>query len=483
MKKSDIGIIGLAVMGENLVLNIESKGYEVSVYNRTYEVTHKFLNSRANGKNIQGYSELEGFIASLSSPKKVMMMIKAGKPVDDLIDKLIPLLNKGDIIIDGGNSDHEDTTRRVNRVEKEGMYYVGTGISGGEEGALKGPAIMPGGSNQAWPFIKPIFTDIAAKATDGSPCCEWIGNGGSGHFVKMVHNGIEYGDMQLISEAYSLMKNVAGLDNSSMSKIFEEWNNGKLQSYLIEITANIVGYKNCEGEYLIDKILDTAGQKGTGKLSVSNAMELGLPLNLIATAVFERSLSAQKDLRLFAESIFPRTKINKQHTVIIEIDNIRDTLYASKLISYAQGFDLLAKASVEFKWNLDMSSIARIWRNGCIIRSNFLNKIAEAFENDKDLKHLLFAPYFKEEINSSLEGWKKIVTLSVLEELAIPAFSSALNYFYSLTSGCLPANILQAQRDFFGAHTFERIDRPRGEFFHENWTGAGGDTVSRVYNN
>ena len=483
MKKSDIGIIGLAVMGENLVLNMESKGYQVSVFNRTFEVTEKFLTGRAKGKSIQGYKELEEFIDSLASPKKVMMMVKAGKPVDELIDKLLPLLNKDDIIIDGGNSNHEDTTRRVQKVEKDGLYYVGTGISGGEEGALKGPSIMPGGSYQAWPHLKDIFCDIAAKAPDGSPCCEWIGSEGSGHFVKMVHNGIEYGDMQLISEAYSLMKNVAGLDNNTMSKIFSEWNDGKLQSYLVEITATIVGYKNSAGEYLIDKILDTAGQKGTGKLSVFNAMELGLPLNLISTAVFERSLSAQKELRVQAELLFPRSEESTNKAVIVEIDDVRDSLYASKLISYAQGFDLLAKASAQFNWNLDLSAIAKIWRNGCIIRSNFLNKIAEAYESNGQLQHLLFAPYFKDEIANSLEGWKKIAALAIVEELSIPAFSSALHYFYSLTSGRLPANILQAQRDFFGAHTFERTDKPRGEFFHENWTGEGGDTVSGVYNN
>ncbi len=299
----------------------------------------------------------------------------------------------------------------------------------------------------------------------------------------MVHNGIEYGDMQLITEAYSLMKNVAGLDNTTMSKIFSEWNEGKLQSYLVEISAFILGYKDVNGDFLVDKILDAAGQKGTGKLSVFNAMELGLPLNLIATAVFERSLSAEKDLRLEAESIFSSKISLDSNTVFIEIDDIHDSLYASKLISYAQGFELLSKASKEFEWNLDLSAIAKIWRNGCIIRSNFLNKIADAYQNDRELKHLLFAPYFKEEIKNSLEGWKKIVTLAVNEELAIPAFSSALNYFFSLTSGNLPSNLLQAQRDFFGAHTFERVDRPRGEFFHENWTGEGGDTVSGVYNN
>lgn len=483
MKKSNIGVIGLAVMGENLVLNMESKGYMVSVFNRTFGVTERFLNSRAKGKNICGFEGLEEFVDSLESPKKVMMMVKAGKPVDELIERLLPLLGKGDILIDGGNSNHEDTSRRVRFVEQNGLFYVGTGISGGEEGALKGPSIMPGGSHQAWPYLKDIFCDIAAKAPDGSACCEWIGGEGSGHFVKMVHNGIEYGDMQLIAEAYSLLKNVAGLDNLTISKIFSDWNSEKLQSYLVEITSAIVGYKNSEGDFLIDKILDAAGQKGTGKLSVFNAMELGLPLNLIATAVFERSLSAQKELRVEAESLFSRNSDSVKHSVTVEIDDIRDSLYASKLVSYAQGFDLLSKASAQFNWNLDLSSIAKIWRNGCIIRSNFLNRIADAYEENRELKHLLFAPFFKEEISDSLAGWKKTAALAINEELSIPAFSSALQYFFSLTSGRLPANILQAQRDFFGAHTFERVDKPRGEFFHENWTGEGGDTVSGVYNN
>jgi 6-phosphogluconate dehydrogenase len=482
MQKSDIGLIGLAVMGENLVLNMESKGYRVSVYNRTPEVTIRFTGGRASGKNIAGFENLEEFAGSLALPRKVMMMVRAGKAVDELIDKLLPLLDKGDIIIDGGNSDSRDTERRTKYVEEHGLLYVGSGISGGEEGALNGPSIMPGGSERAWPYIKEIFSAIAAKAPDGTSCTAWMGRGGAGHFVKMVHNGIEYGDMQLISEAYSIMKNIGGLDNDTMSSVFDSWNRGKLDSYLIEITSAILAYKNKEGEALIDKIQDTAGQKGTGKLSVFNAMELGIPLNLIATAVSERSLSARKGLRLKAESLFFPEGRDVEGAFTVVTDDIHDALYASKLVSYSQGFDLLAAASAEFGWNLDLASIAKIWRNGCIIRSSFLNRIADAYAKDPALEHLLFDSYFNEEISNSLNGWKNIIVTAAGAGVAIPAFSSAFNYFHSITSGHLPANLLQAQRDYFGAHTFERTDRPAGEFFHENWTGEGGDTVSGVYN-
>lgn len=479
IEKSDIALIGLAVMGENLVLNMESKGYRVSVYNRTESVTNKFIDGRASGKQIRGFKTLRELVDSLKSPRKIMLMVRAGKAVDELIETLIPMLDRNDIIIDGGNSDHADTSRRVQYVESNGLLYVGAGVSGGEEGALKGPAIMPGGSEEAWPAIKNVFTDIAAVASDGSPCCEWIGAAGSGHFVKMVHNGIEYGDMQLISEAYWVLKNMTGFENDKIANVFETWNSSKLQSYLIEITANIMKYREKDGSYLIDKILDSAGQKGTGKLSVINAMELGVPLNLIATAVFERSLSFSKDLRVNAASVFKRSH-GKYATP--EPQEVYDALYASKLVSYAQGFDMLKRASDEFGWKMDLSSIAKIWRNGCIIRSSFLNKIAEAYSQKVQPQHLLLDLYFKEEIENALNSWSSLVAKAAVGGVPLPAFSSALNYFYSLTSETLPANILQAQRDYFGAHTFERKDRERGLFFHENWTGQGGDTSSRVYN-
>ncbi len=478
-KKSDIGLIGLAVMGENLVLNIESKGYRVSVFNRTYSVTENFLATRASGKNIAGFNEIKSFIESLERPRKVMIMVRAGKAVDEVIDTLIPLLEKGDVIIDGGNSNHSDTARRVKYAESKSLLYVGAGISGGEEGALKGPSIMPGGSNGAWFIIKDIFRNIAAKSEDGSPCCEWIGGGGSGHFVKMVHNGIEYGDMQLISEAYSVMKSMSNMDNESMAQLFDLWNRGKLKSYLIEITANILNYKDGKGDYLIDKILDRAGQKGTGKLSVFNAMELGLPLNLISAAVFERSLSSEKDLRVRASQVFKRVPGSFAKP---EPHEIHDSLYASKLVSYAQGFNLLKKASIEFGWSLNLASIAAIWRNGCIIRSVFLDRISEAYTKSPDLDNMLLDKYFADDIKSSLPAWSSLTAKAAIAGVSIPAFSSALNYFYSISSANLPANMIQAQRDYFGAHTFERTDRERGEFFHENWTGEGGDTSSHTYN-
>lgn len=478
-KKSDIAIIGLAVMGENLALNIASKGYKVSVFNRTTEVTKHFVEGRAKESSIEGFYTLPELVNSLQKPRKIMMMVRAGKAVDSVIESLVPLLDKGDIIIDGGNSDHSDSSRRVEEMEKIGLLYVGAGVSGGEEGALKGPAIMPGGSFKAWKEIKPIFTDIAAKTVDGSPCCEWIGAGGSGHFVKMVHNGIEYGDMQLIAEAYHLMREVLRYDNQKSAELFESWNRGKLESYLIEITANILRYKESDGSYAIDNILDTAGQKGTGKLSVQNSMELGIPLNLIAAAVFERAISFRKELRVAASELFNR------EANIVNIpapEEIHDALYASKLVSYSQGFHLLQQASEQFNWDINLASVARIWQNGCIIRSSFLIKISEAYSRNTNLEHLLFDPYFKEEIASLLASWSSLTAKAALAGVAVPAFSSALNYFYSLTTSRLPANMIQAQRDYFGAHTFERMDRERGLFFHIDWTGEGGETSSRVYN-
>ena len=486
-KKSDIGLMGLAVMGENLALNMESRGWSVSVFNRkhagdTTTVVDRFMNGRGKDKKFQGFTDIAEFVNSLESPRKIMLMVRAGSPVDQLMDQLIPHLSEGDIIIDGGNSNFEDTERRVKYAEAKGFRFVGAGVSGGEEGALNGASIMPGGSKSAWPEVKSILQSIAAKADDGAPCCEWVGPGGSGHFVKMIHNGIEYGDMQLISESYWVLKEVLRLSNEELADAFTEWNKGRLSSYLIEITANILRYKEPNGDYLIDKILDTAGQKGTGKWSVINAMELGMPLGLIASAVFERSLSSDKSIRVEAEKIFGHEKEQGLYNKADMLKDVESALYASKLVSYAQGFAVLEKASEEFNWDLNLSTIARLWRGGCIIRSVFLNPIAEAFEAKDKPKHLLFAPYFTAEIKESLFGWRHLVAHVLKEGMPVPAFSSALNYFYSLTSGSLPANMIQAQRDYFGAHTFERVDKPRGEFFHENWTGYGGDTKSGTYN-
>lgn len=485
--KTDIGLIGLAVMGENLALNMESKGWSVSVYNRTVPgveegVVERFVNGRAKGKNIQGFTDIQDFVNSIAAPRKIMMMVRAGKPVDELMEQLFPYLSPGDVLIDGGNSNYEDTNRRVAYAESKGFFFVGSGVSGGEEGALNGASIMPSGSQSAWEVVKPILQSISAKAADGTPCCEWVGPAGSGHFVKMIHNGIEYGDMQLIAEAYWVMRNLLQLSNEEMSEVFDRWNEGKLRSYLIEITASILKHKEASGEYLIDEILDAAGQKGTGKWSVINAMELGMPLGLIATAVFERSLSASKELRVAASELFPRNPELPAYNKEELIEQIFSALYASKLVSYAQGFAVLRKASETFNWQLDLAAIARMWRGGCIIRSAFLNDIAEAFEAVEKPAHLLMAPYFRNEIENLRPRWKQLVAEAMKAEMPIPAFSSALNYFYSLTSADLPANLVQAQRDYFGAHTFERKDTPRGEFFHENWTGHGGETKSGTYN-
>ncbi|MGL5317144.1 MAG: decarboxylating NADP(+)-dependent phosphogluconate dehydrogenase [Bacteroidales bacterium] len=485
-KKSDIGLIGLAVMGENLALNIEGQGYQVSVYNRTKigeeSVVKHFMSHRGKDKNFVGFEDIASFVHSIEMPRKIMMMVRAGSAVDELIDRLIPFMAPGDVIIDGGNSNYMDTQRRVAHVEAKGMYFVGAGVSGGEEGALTGPSIMPGGSKEAWPLIKEIFQKIAAKAEDGSPCCQWIGGGGSGHFVKMVHNGIEYADMQLIAEAYFVMHERFDLSNDQIADFFQQWNKEKLQSYLIEITEDILRFKDDNGHYMVDQILDVAGQKGTGKWSVNNAMEMGLPLNLIATAVFERNISARKYIREAAADTYKpqrHPKIEVSEEAVKEVEN---ALYASKLVSYAQGFELLSIASEQNNWHLNMASIARIWRGGCIIRSVFLNRIAEAYEKNMSLTNLLLAPYFKKEIEAAKYSWKEMITHAIDEELAVPAFSAALQYFYSLSTRKLPANLIQAQRDYFGAHTFERIDQPRGIFFHVNWTGKGGETQSGKYN-
>lgn len=481
MKKlADIGLIGLAVMGENLVLNMERNGYTVAVYNRTVAKVDKFLEGRGKGKNFIGAHSIEEFISSLEHPRKVMLLVKAGKPVDDFIEKLIPHLEEGDIIIDGGNSHFPDTMRRTQYVESKGFRYIGTGVSGGEEGALNGPSIMPGGSESAWPEVKSVFQDIAAKV-EGVPCCDWVGRDGAGHFVKMVHNGIEYGDMQLISEAYFLMKNLLGMSADKMHEVFAEWNFGDLDSYLVEITRDILEYKE-DGEPLLEKILDTAGQKGTGKWTAISALDLGVPLTLIGESVFARILSSQKDERVKASEILHGPSSDYLGNKRDFIKHIKDALYASKIISYAQGYALMKEAAMEYKWKLNYGGIAQMWRGGCIIRSAFLGKITDAFTKDSELQNLVLDPFFREKLEAAQQGWRKVVATAAVHGIPVPAFSSALAYYDGYRTERLPANMLQAQRDYFGAHTYERIDKPRGEFFHTNWTGRGGATSSSTYN-
>ena len=481
-KLSDIGLIGLAVMGENLVLNMESKGFRVSVYNRSTQKVDDFLAGRAKGKNILGTHTLEELVGSLERPKKVMLMIKAGDAVDEMIKILLPLLQPGDIIIDGGNTHFPDTNRRTAFVESKGLLYIGTGVSGGEEGALLGPSIMPGGSIAAWPFVKPIFQAIAAKVDDGTPCCDWVGENGAGHFVKMVHNGIEYGDMQLITEAYQIMRDLLHLGADEMHQIFKEWNEGDLDSYLIEITRDILAYKDKDGKPLVDKILDTAGQKGTGKWTAITALDFGIPLTLIGEAVFSRCLSALKEERVEASKILSGPEPQFKGDKIAFIKNIKDALYASKIVSYAQGYSLMEAAAREFKWKLNYGGIALMWRGGCIIRSAFLSKIKVAFDNNPSITNLLLDPFFKDKVEKAQNGWRNVVSAAAMNGIAIPAISSALGYYDGYRCENLPANLLQAQRDYFGAHTYERTDEPRGVFFHTNWTGRGGNTASSTYN-
>jgi 6-phosphogluconate dehydrogenase len=482
VEKQNIGLIGLAVMGENLVLNIERNGFSVAVFNRTTSKVKNFIEGRAKDKNIKGCFTIEEFINSLESPRKIILLVKAGKPVDDFIELLIPHLDKGDIIIDGGNSHFPDTIRRTAYVESKGLLYIGTGVSGGEEGALMGPSIMPGGSPAAWLQVKPIFQAIAAKVADGSPCCEWIGSNGAGHFVKMVHNGIEYGDMQMICEAYWIMKNLLEMSPGEMQTVFDTWNRGELNSYLIEITRDIMGKKDDDtGKAMLDVILDTAGQKGTGKWTSEAALSLGIPAQTVAEAVFARAMSAIKKERTAAAKQLKGPKPAYQGDKKELIEKIRKALYASKICSYAQGFQLMQAAADEYKWELNYGNIALLWRGGCIIRAQFLDKIKEAFNNQPDLQNLLLADYFKRVIHDNQAAWREVVALAVKNGIPVPAFSSALAYFDGYRSESLPANLLQAQRDYFGAHTYERIDKPRGEFFHTNWTGRGGKTASTTY--
>ncbi len=480
---ADIGLIGLAVMGENLVLNMESHGYTVAVFNRTLARVDDFLAGRAKGKHIIGCHSLKELVAALKRPRKVMIMVKAGPAVDQVIEEVAPLLEPGDILIDGGNTHFPDTTRRTKALKERGLLYIGTGVSGGEEGALRGPSIMPGGNPAAWPHVKPIFQAIAAKAPDGSPCCDWVGDEGAGHYVKMVHNGIEYGDIQLICEAYHLLSSLTGLDANALHDVFARWNKGHLDSYLIEITRDIFGYRDPEtGKPLVELILDAAGQKGTGKWTVISALDLGIPLTLIGEAVFARCLSAQKDERVAASKVLsgpqPRFTGNREEFIA----DVEAALYASKIISYAQGFALLNAMAKESGWTINNGAVALMWRGGCIIRSVFLGKIKEAFDRNAKLTNLLVDSYFAGEVERAQPGWRRAVGAGIANGIPLPAMSAALAYFDGYRSARLPANLLQAQRDYFGAHTYERVDRPRGQFFHTNWTGRGGTTASTTYN-
>jgi 6-phosphogluconate dehydrogenase len=479
--KANIGLIGLAVMGQNLVLNMDDHGFKVAVYNRTTQTTEDFLNGPAHNTQVIGCSSLEELVDALETPRIVMLMVKAGEVVDQYIDKLLPLLTAGDILVDGGNSLFTDTNRRTQALQQHELHFIGTGVSGGEEGARHGPAIMPGGSHAAWPLVKNIFQTISAQV-DQQPCCEWVGDNGAGHYVKMVHNGIEYGDMQLICEAYQLLSEGLHLSTDELHTIFTDWNQGVLSSYLIEITAAIFAYKDTDGSPLVEKILDTAGQKGTGKWTGINALELGSPLTLIGESVFSRCLSAQKEERVYAAQHLPKaTKAPLTDDKLALISAIHDALYAAKIISYAQGFSLMREASKEYNLSLHYGDIALMWRGGCIIRSQFLTTIKEAFTQHPDLPNLLLADYFSTAIAKADAGWRKAIILGIEQGIPTPALSSALAYYDGYRSARLPANLLQAQRDYFGAHTYERIDQPRGEFFHTDWTGHGGKTASSTY--
>ncbi|MDD5010717.1 MAG: decarboxylating NADP(+)-dependent phosphogluconate dehydrogenase [Phycisphaerae bacterium] len=481
MSKADIGLIGLAVMGENLILNMESKGFTVACFNRTVSKVDNFINGRAKGKNIIGCHSIEEFCANLERPRKVMLMVKAGQAVDDFIELVLPHLEDGDIIIDGGNSHFPDTTRRTKYVESKGKLYIGTGVSGGEEGALTGPSIMPGGSPGAWISVKPIFQKISAHTSEGEPCCDWVGENGAGHFVKMVHNGIEYGDMQMICETYQMMKQGLGMTNGEMHNVLAEWNKGELDSYLIEITRDILGYKDEQGNEVVDLILDTAGQKGTGKWTAIAALDAGQPLTLIGEAVFARCLSSLKDERVEASKILPGPSKPFKGDKAKMINDLSKALYASKIVSYAQGYQLMRAVAKESGWNLNYGGIALMWRGGCIIRSAFLGKIKDAFRKDPELVNLLLDKFFKSAVKKAQGSWRRVVRASVDMGIPMPAISAALAYYDGYRAERLPANLLQAQRDYFGAHTYERVDKARGEFFHTNWTGRGGSTSASTY--
>ena len=480
--KADIGLIGLAVMGENLVLNMERNGFCAAVYNRTVEKVDNFISGRGAGKKFIGCHSLEELCANLKSPRRIMMMVKAGKAVDELIEQLIPYLDKGDILIDGGNSYFPDTIRRTKYLAEKGLNFIGTGVSGGEEGALLGPSLMPGGSPEAWPAVKPIFQAISAKVSGGLPCCEWVGNDGAGHYVKMVHNGIEYGDMQMICEAYWLLKNILGLSAAELHEVFDEWNKGELSSYLIEITSAIFTKTDPQtGKPVVDIILDTAGQKGTGKWTSQSALDLGAPAPTVAEAVFSRCLSAVKEERVAASKVIKGITKEFSGDKKAFIESVRKALYASKICSYAQGFQLMKLAAKEYNWDLQYGEIALLWRGGCIIRATFLEKIKAAFDKDPELANLLMDDFFRQAIDDCQTSWREVVAQAVLCGVPVPAFSSALAYFDGYRSGNLPANLLQAQRDYFGAHTYERVDAERGKFFHTEWTEHSGKTVAGTY--
>ncbi len=481
-KLADIGLIGLAVMGENLVLNMAGKGFTVAVYNRSIDKVDHFVHGRGNHNNIIGTRSIAAFVSALERPRKIMLMVKAGSPVDEFIELLLPFLEKGDIIIDGGNSHFPDSNRRTAYLESKGILFIGTGVSGGEEGALRGPSIMPGGSPAAWPFVKPIFQAIAAKVGEGIPCCDWVGENGAGHFVKMVHNGIEYGDMQLICEAYQVMRDLLGMTAHEIHEVFAEWNEGELGSYLVEITRDIFAYRDEDGSALVDHILDTAGQKGTGKWTGTAALDLGVPLTLIGEAVFARCLSSQKEERVEASKILAGPARRRMDNRKSFLARLKDALYASKIVSYTQGYLLMRAAAKENKWNLNYGGIALMWRGGCIIRSVFLEKIRDAYTLDPQLANLMLDPFFRDNLMHIQTGWRTVISEAVLSGIPVPAMASALTYYDGFRTAKLPANLLQAQRDYFGAHTYERTDRPRGEFFHTNWTGHGGDTASTTYN-
>jgi 6-phosphogluconate dehydrogenase len=479
--RADIAVIGLAVMGQNLILNMNDHGFTVVAFNRTVSKVDDFLAREAKGTKVIGARSLEEMAALLKRPRRVMLMVKAGEPVDDFIEQLLPHLEEGDMIIDGGNSLFQDTMRRTKYIESKGLLYIGTGVSGGEEGARRGPSIMPGGSIAAWPHVKDIFQSIAAKVEDGVPCCDWVGENGAGHYVKMVHNGIEYGDMQLICEAYNFMKTALGMTADEMHKVFAEWQEGELNSYLIEITRDILAYKDTDGQPLVDKILDTAGQKGTGKWTVMSSQDLGIPITLIAEAVYARMISAFKDERVTASKRLrgPNPVMKGDRAKLIS--DIQKALYASKIVSYTQGYMLMRAAAEQNKWKLNYGGIALMWRGGCIIRSVFLGRIKEAFEKQPKLTNLMLDPFFRKALNSSHRAWRTVVAAAVKKGIPVPAMSTALAFYDGYRSERLPANLLQAQRDYFGAHTYERLDQPRGTFFHTNWTGRGGETASGTY--
>jgi 6-phosphogluconate dehydrogenase len=479
--QGDIAVIGLAVMGRNLILNLNDHGYQVVAFNRTTSKLDEFLAGEAKDTQIVGAHTIAEMTKKLKRPRRVMLMVKAGQPVDDMIELLLPHLEAGDIIIDGGNSLFTDTDRRVTYVEGKGLLYVGTGVSGGEEGARRGPSIMPGGSPAAWPHIKEMFQAISAKVDNGTPCCDWVGEGGSGHYVKMIHNGIEYGDMQVIGEAYQLFRDYLGLSADEIANIFAQWNKTELDSFLIQITSEILAFKDTDGSALVDKILDTAGQKGTGKWAVINSAELGEPVTLIAEAVFARCLSALKDQRVAAAKTLSGPKPGRAADSKVFTDQVRQALYASKIVSYAQGYMLMKAAGAEYGWTLNYGGIALMWRGGCIIRSQFLGDIKAAYDLDPGLTNLLLAPFFQEAIDRCQEAWRQVVSTAALSGVAVPAFSSALAFYDGFRTEAGPANLIQAQRDYFGAHTYERVDRPRGEFTHTNWTGHGGTTSSTTY--